>query len=101
MISSFQSFSFFLGGGAHRVARGILVPRPGIEPIPPAVEARSPNHWTSREVLQSFAKWLSASSTPIEAGSPSRHRVSRAKLLSSPRKEFVCSLRIKAHVSGN
>ena len=29
--------------------RGILVPRPGIEPGPPAVEAWSPNHWTAGE----------------------------------------------------
>ena len=28
----------------------ILVPQPGIEPIPLAVEAQSPNHWTAREV---------------------------------------------------
>ena len=28
---------------------GILVPQPGIEPVPPAVEVRSPNHWTARE----------------------------------------------------
>ena len=35
-----------------RAARGILVPRPGMEPGPPAVEARSPNHWTAREVPQ-------------------------------------------------
>ena len=27
-----------------------LSPRPGIEPEPPAVEVRSLNHWTSREV---------------------------------------------------
>ena len=26
-------------------------PRPGIEPMPPAVEARSLNHWATREVL--------------------------------------------------
>ena len=32
------------------VACGIFVPLPGIEPAPPAVEARSLNHWTSREV---------------------------------------------------
>ena len=31
-------------------ACGILVPWPGIIPAPPAVEARSPNHWTTREV---------------------------------------------------
>ena len=33
-----------------RAACGILVPRPGIEPVPPAVEAWSLNHWTAREV---------------------------------------------------
>ena len=32
------------------MACGILVPRLGIEPMSPAVEARSPNHWTIREV---------------------------------------------------
>nr|XP_030689033.1 solute carrier family 22 member 18 isoform X19 [Globicephala melas] len=31
-------------------ACGILVPQPGIEPVPPAVEARSLNHRTAREV---------------------------------------------------
>ena len=31
-------------------ACGILVPRPGIEPTPPALEAESLNHWTAREV---------------------------------------------------
>ena len=31
-------------------ACGILVPQPGIEPTPPAVEAQSLNHWTAREV---------------------------------------------------
>ena len=33
----------------HRVACGILVSQPGIEPRPLAVEVRSPNHWTARE----------------------------------------------------
>ena len=28
----------------------ILVPQPGIEPTPPAVEAQSLHHWTTREV---------------------------------------------------
>ena len=36
----------------RRMACGILVTRPGIETVPPAVEARSPNHWTTREVLK-------------------------------------------------
>ena len=31
-------------------ACGILVPRPEIEPVHPAVEAPSPNHCTAREV---------------------------------------------------
>ena len=31
-------------------AFGVLVPQPGIKPVPPAVEAQSPNHWTTREV---------------------------------------------------
>ena len=30
-------------------AWGILVPQPGIEPVPPAVEAQSLNHWIARE----------------------------------------------------
>ena len=29
----------------------ILVPQPGIEPGPSAVEAQSSNHWTAREFL--------------------------------------------------
>ena len=40
------SFSFFW---PHRMACGILVPGPGIEPMHCAVEARSLNHWTARE----------------------------------------------------
>ena len=31
------------------MAFGVLVPQPGIEPLPPAVEVQSPNHWTTRE----------------------------------------------------
>ena len=34
----------------HREAFGILVPSPGFEPVPPAVEAQSLNHWTTGEV---------------------------------------------------
>ena len=39
-------FFFFL----HHAACRILVPRPGMEPTPPAVEAQSPNYWTARQV---------------------------------------------------
>ena len=40
-------FFFFL---AACTTCGILVPRPGIEPAPPALEAWSLKHWTAREV---------------------------------------------------
>ena len=43
----FFSFFFFW---PHYAACGILVPRPGIEPVPPALGAQSLNHWTTREV---------------------------------------------------
>ena len=47
-------FFFFFGGGGVpcRTAYGILVPPPGLKPVPPAVEAQSPNHWAAREVLK-------------------------------------------------
>ena len=35
-----------------RTACGILVTRPGIKPMYPAVESQSLNHWTAREVPQ-------------------------------------------------
>ena len=31
------------------LACGILLPRPGIEPVPSAMKAWSPNHWMARE----------------------------------------------------
>ena len=34
--------------------RGILVPRPGIKPVPPTVEVRSLNHCSTREVPLPF-----------------------------------------------
>ena len=36
------------------VACGILVPQPEIEPTPPAVEAQSLTHWTTRKVPKDF-----------------------------------------------
>ena len=41
----------------HCVSCRILVPPPGINPEPPAVEVQSPNHWTSREFPQIFNLW--------------------------------------------
>jgi len=37
---------------------GILVPQPGIEPMPSAVEAWMLNHWTTRVVPKAFFKKL-------------------------------------------
>ena len=41
-------FLFIYSCHAH-AACGILVPRPGIKPRPSAVNALSPNHWTTRK----------------------------------------------------
>ena len=43
---------FYLYFCLWRVARGVLIPRPGIKSKPPALEARSLNHGTTREVPQ-------------------------------------------------
>ena len=40
---------FFFIFWPHAVACRILFPQPRIEPVPLAVEAQSPNHWTARE----------------------------------------------------
>ena len=37
------------------MACGILVQQSGIEPMPPAVETQSLNHWTAKEVPRSQA----------------------------------------------
>ena len=46
MVNSLPFFFFF----GCTVASGILVPWPGIEPVPPALEAPNLNHWTARDV---------------------------------------------------
>ena len=43
--------------GPRQAGCGILVLHPGFEPKPPAVEARSLNYWTTREVLILFVYW--------------------------------------------
>ena len=47
-ILSFFFFSNFLA------TCGILVPQPGIKPMPPEVGVWSLNHWTTREVPRNF-----------------------------------------------
>jgi len=44
-------FFFFL---PHHTTHGILIPQPGIEPEPLAVEPCSLFHWSAREVLECF-----------------------------------------------
>ena len=58
-IHSFESVQWcnsgiYIGCRACR----ILVPQPDIEPVPPAVDAQSPNHWTAKEfpVFSIFTK---------------------------------------------
>ena len=46
VLGGFFSLFFLL----HLVSYGIFVPRPGIEPVPPAEGMQSLNHWTAREV---------------------------------------------------
>ena len=57
--SSLSLFFTFFPIFCH-AACGILVPQPGIEPVPPTVEVRCLNHWTAREVplLSSLAQWF-------------------------------------------
>ena len=46
----FKMFYLFIG----QTARGILVPQPGIEPMPPPLGALSLNNWTTREIPHTF-----------------------------------------------
>ena len=51
-LSSFFVLFFFLFWPCHGTC-GVLVPQPGIQLVPTAVKAQSPNHWTTREVPES------------------------------------------------
>ena len=46
LLTSIHFFFFFWSCSE---ACGILVPRPGFEPVPSSVKALSPNHWTAKE----------------------------------------------------
>ena len=46
---------WFFGGEAF----GILAPRAGIEPVPPALEVQNLSHWITKEVpLCPFLNWV-------------------------------------------
>ena len=80
----FRFFSFFYFGCTTRYA-GILVPRPGIEPSPPAVEARSLNHWTAREVQEtSIFKQRRAVVGPLSRGGGRVVKCPMVELLEHP-----------------
>ena len=49
-ILYFIFYFYLLFFGPHCELCRILDPRSGIEPVPPAVEVWSSNHWTAREV---------------------------------------------------
>ena len=48
-FSFFKESSYFISQ-LHCGTRRILVPQPGIKPMPPALGAQSLNHWIAREV---------------------------------------------------
>ena len=56
MIQFLLIHSFYFSFWPHHTACRVLVPQPGIKPVPPLVEAQSLDHWAAREVflLDSF-----------------------------------------------
>ena len=62
------------------VACGILVPLPGIEPRPAALEIQSPNHWAAREVpnLRDFK--LHTENPSFAPTVPTRNSISNTSL---------------------
>ena len=60
------------------VACGILVPQPGMEPVPPAVEGWSPNLWTAREFSRKPFLILSIHPTTDVLGSGPHYHVAAA-----------------------
>ena len=55
----------------------ILVPRPGIEPLPPAKEVQSLNHWTAREVPENSLKQHVGGSSPPQGAPYAKYLTSR------------------------
>ena len=67
----YAAFFFFLIFWSCSLACRILVPQPGIKPVPPAVEMQHLNHWTAREVPMQ-AKSLQSCLTLCNPRSPAR-----------------------------
>ena len=51
---TFIIINYFL---RHHVAYRILVPRQGIETVPPALKVKHLNHWTTGEVPKCFSNY--------------------------------------------
>ena len=94
-IHSFSCASFFfflsLSLWLPWAACGIFVPQPGIEPMSPALEAQSLNHWTAREVpfctslrLQCWLPFPSSLQRTLLQGCKWRITETLASLLGSP-----------------
>ena len=62
---------------------GISVPQPGIEPMPPALEAGNLNHWITREVLCWHSERRPFLSSVLEAGRGLGRRQPRCIVLSA------------------
>ena len=77
----------FLFLAALWVACEILVPQPGIEPVPPAVEAWILNHWTARAVL-STSFWQPELSVTCSATSTLEQDFSTSALLIFGTRQF-------------
>ena len=76
---------FFFGSGAVRgwggpccTACGILVPQTGMEPMPPAWETQTLNHWTTREALSQL---LFSSSNELSLLKATAHLFSPPRIL--------------------
>ena len=66
LVVLFYYWCFFFWPG--HAFYGMLVPWPGIEPGPPALEAQNPNHWITREfpvVVMLFA-WKKNDGEPLD-----------------------------------
>ena len=57
-------FVCFVGCCFVLTTQHVELPQPGIEPMPPALEAQSLNHWTTRELESCYFLKL----CPIENG---------------------------------
>ena len=70
---------------------GILVPGPGIEPVPPALGARNPKHCTTGEVPE-FIHFQGDMCLPVTCGLMQSQMIREMDrfLLTKPQNSYVC-----------